>query len=129
MKTDSFCVEQNSVEFHRGAVSVSATFDLALHTAAPKDDVQGSNEVQNAGYDRLVVMRDPDQWEVDHRIVRNKKTLQFPTITNGEARVTHLSIGISGKIRRVIELKEALVLTPNRRIEFYPGDIEIIDKE
>lgn len=129
MKTDSFCAEEHKVEFQRGSANVAAVFDLALHVREPEGDVQGSNEVKNAGYARVQVRRDDKAWEVDGRVVRNLEVIVFPTIKSGQAMATHLSIGIEGKIRRTVKLKEAVRLVANRRIEFDPGSIEIIEKE
>lgn len=129
MKTDSFCVEQNRVEFHRGVVTVAPSFDLALHTAKPENDDQRSKEVDLSGYARIAVMRDTNNWIVRGRKVTNALLVKFPTVTKGKAKVKWLSIGIGGKIRRLVELDTDIELKPNTRIEFEPGEIEIEEKE
>lgn len=129
MKTDSFCTEQNRVEFHRSAVTVTPTFDIALHTAKPEGDDQRSKEVDLAGYARVTVMRDTNNWIVRGRKVTNALLIKFPTVTKGKAKAKWLSIGISGKIRRLVELTEDVELKPNTRVEFEPGEIEIVEAD
>lgn len=128
MKTDSFCEEQNKVEFHRAPQNKRAAFDLALHTDMPVGDDQASNEVSLAGYSRVSVMRDEDTWSIRGEKIANAIKITFPTITKGEVDATYLSIGISGKIRRLLKLDAPVNLKANRRVEFEPGDIEIVDR-
>ena len=129
MKTDAFCVELHRVEFLRAPVSVHAAFDLALHTGEPVGDDQSSNEVDLAGYGRVVVMRSEQQWVVLGRKVLNAELVRFPTVKTGKVDATHLSIGIDGKIRRIVRLSEPVTLSANRRVEFEPGTIEVVEKE
>jgi hypothetical protein len=125
MKTDSFCTESLRVEFQRAGVNVAPSYDLALHTGEPEGDDQRSKEVSLAGYARLAVMRDSVTWSVRGRKVINAVVFVFPTITSGKVKATHLSIGISGKIRRLVKLSEPIDLKANYRVEFDPGHIEI----
>lgn len=129
MKSDSFCVEQNRVEFHRGVVTVTPSFDLALHTDKPVTDDQRNKEITLSGYARVPVMRDTNNWIVRGRKVTNALLIKFPTVTKGKTTAKWLSIGIAGKIRRLVELESGIELGPNTRIEFEPGEIEIEEKE
>lgn len=127
MKTDSFCALQNAIEFCRQSADPSPTFDLALHTAKPVGDKQSSKEVSAEGYSRVTVGRTVASWKVTGRVVTNASLIRFPTITKGSASATYLSIGIAGKIRRLVKLSEPIELRANRRAEFEPGTIEIVD--
>lgn len=128
MKTDSFCAEQHRVEFHRASVNVSAVFDLALHISKPDNDNQRSNEVDLDGYERVSVMRSESKWIVRDRKVTNAELIRFPTIRKGKATARWLSFGIDGKIRRLVKLEDAVDMTANRRVEFEPGAIEIVEE-
>lgn len=127
MKTDAFCLEQNRVEFNRGETNVTPLFELALHTDKPEGSDQSSKEVDLDGYERLPVMRSEAMWSVRGRTVTNASLFRFSTIKRGEKKATWLSIGIGGRIRRLVKLKEPVELKANRRVEFDPGEIEVME--
>lgn len=128
MKSNSFAAELARAEFHRAELNRSPSFELALHTSKPTGDDQSSNELALSGYARVTVLRNELTWRVAGRTVMNNLKVAFPTITSGRTPITHLSIGIGGTIRRLIELPDGTEVKANFRPEFEPGDIAITEE-
>lgn len=125
MKSDSFCEEFHRSEFHLDEMNSATSFELALHSTEPYTDDQSSNEIRNPGYSRIPVRRNAESWSVVKRRVSNATTISLPVIRSGTVKVTHVSIGIAGRIRRSIKLQVPIELLPNHRIEFEPGSLVI----
>lgn len=127
MKTDTFAAECHRAEFHLAGLDDAGHHDLALHTSKPAGEAQTDKEVALAGYARVRVPRRAGEWDVDGRKVSNANLVRFPTITAGKATAQWLSLGIGGRIRRLVELAEPIRLAANRRVEFQPGEIVIVE--
>jgi hypothetical protein len=125
MKTDAFAAESHRVEFHAAPAAAEPAHQLALHSRRPTGDDQAEGEITLPGYQRVSLTRGPQSWEVDGRVARNATLVRFPTILSGKAAAAWLSIGMGGRIRRLVALKSPVSLAMNRRVEFEPGDIEI----
>lgn len=125
MQTNLFAAEQNRIEFNRAPPNSEPAYELALHSEKPETEYQASNEILLTGYARVSVPRDADHWRVKEKTVSNAALIRFPTITAGRSVAAWLSIGIGGRIRRMLPLKEPVTLAQNRRIEFEVGEISI----
>lgn len=127
MKTEQFAAELHRAEFHLSPVS-SGNYQIALHTSKPESAEQSENEVTLPGYARLEVARDTATWAVSGHLVSNATRLRFATITGGKATAKWLTLGLSGQIRRLIELEKPAALAENRALEFGIGEIKIEDQ-
>ena len=125
MKTDALAAELARAEFQRAAVNQAPAYQLALHTRRPESDDQSEAEISLRGYTRVAAPRDAATWTVEGRGASNAVLIRFPTITAGRGQVTWLSLGIGGRIRRLVALREPVALAMNRRVEFEPGAIQI----
>lgn len=125
MKTDSLVAELARAEFQRAGVNPAPAYQLALHTRRPESEDQAEAEITLRGYTRVAAPRDAATWTVEGRATRNAVLIRFPTVTAGRAKATWLSLGIGGRIRRLVELTEPVSLALNRRVEFEPGAIRI----
>lgn len=125
MKTESLAAELARAEFQRAGTNQSPAYQLALHTRRPEGEDQAEAEIDLRGYTRVAAPRDASTWTVEGRAAMNAVLIRFPTITAGRGKATWLSLGIGGRIRRLIELKEPVSLALNRRVEFEPGAIRI----
>jgi hypothetical protein len=102
-------------------------FWVSLHTGAPAN--QSDAEATYKGYGRVSVPRTSENWSVDGISATNLTEMIFPPkLGEGKIDISHIGLGTdslgSGKIIRVLMLRDAAALWIGRRAVIAPGQIK-----
>lgn len=103
---------------------------ISLHTASPgQGGAQNTNEVTNAGYTRIAVVRSNVGWTVSGANVQNAADIVFPEATAGSSTVTHIGIGTAssgaGKLLYLIPTTQGYSLTAGVALKLVANIINI----
>jgi hypothetical protein len=102
-------------------------FWVSLHTKAPSS--QNDGEVGYEGYARAPIGRSSSDWTVEGILATNISEVLFPAKTSeSKIEVSHVGLGTesagSGKLLRILTLRDAASLWIGRRAIVLPGQLK-----